>query len=275
MPQDDPEIMRKFATIIVDEDHIARGYYDILRAKNMGATTFVHMSFPRHMSVYVLARKRAIYEEACKDLGITFVFETVPDPAGDIGPAGAQQYVYDMMPRLVDKYGKDAVFFTTNTALHEPIIKRVAELGALFVNQDVMSPICGYPYALGLDMSAQAGDGWAMTQKIEKEIVAKGQSGRMGIWPYSIYYCNSTGLCDLAISMIEGKATGNVKNDIVTTYQSLTPGCSWMADVFTYPDGSKISNFYLLSMDTYIFGKGFSGVFSKPVPEKYYRINDY
>ncbi|MCL1817111.1 MAG: DUF3798 domain-containing protein, partial [Clostridiales bacterium] len=85
MPQDDPEVIKNVATIIVNEDHVLRGYYDIVRTKNMGATTFVHMSFPRHMSTDVLARRKAIYEEACKDLGLKFVFETVPDPAaGDL-----------------------------------------------------------------------------------------------------------------------------------------------------------------------------------------------
>jgi hypothetical protein len=272
MPQDDPEVMRRLATIIVDSDNVLRGYYDILRAKNMGATTFVHLSFPRHMSVYVLARRRAIYEEACKDLGIQFVFETVPDPAGDIGPAGAQQQTYDMMPRLIEKYGKEVVYFTTNTALHEPIIKRVVELGALFVNTDDMSPICGFPTALEVDLKAEAGDWPAIVKKIEAVVVDKGMGGRVGCWPYSLTYAASIGLCELAKDMIEGNGTGNTQNDIVAKFQDITPGCDWVTGIFTYPDGSIIDNYYLLTMDTYIFGQGYSGVLSTPVPEKYLTI---
>ena len=273
MPQDDPEVMRNVATIIVDSDNVLRGYYDIVRAKDMGATTFVHMSFPRHMGVYVLARRRAIYEQACKDLGIEFVFETVPDPAGDIGPAGAQQQTYDMMPRLVDKYGTDAVYFTTNTALHEPIIKRVIELGALFVDQDDMSPVCGYPGATGVDLTAEAGDWPAIVSKIEADIVAKGASGRLGTWPFSFTYAASIGLGELAKDIIEGTDSGDTLADIVKNFQVVTPGCDWVSGIFMYPDGSKIDNYYLLTMDTYIYGKGYSGVMSTPVPEKYLTID--
>ena len=273
MPQDDPEVMSKVATVIVDSDNVLRGYYDIVRAKEMGATTFVHMSFPRHMGVYVLARRRAIYEEACKDLGIDFVFETVPDPTtGDLGAAGAQQKVRDDMPRLVDKYGKNAVFFTTNTALHEPIIARVVELGALFVNSDDMSPVCGFPSALGLDLREQEGDWQAIVKKIEEDVVAKGASGRVGCWPFSYTFASSTVLFELAKAMVEETGTGDLQNDIIAAYQAATPGCDWVTGIFTYPDGRKLNNYYLLTMDTYVFGKGYSGVMAEPVPEKYFLL---
>ena len=273
MPYEDPEVISKVADVIVDADNVMRGYYDILRAKEMGAKTFVHMSFPRHMGVYVLARRKAIYEEACKDLGLKFAFETVPDPASDIGVAGAQKTVYDMMPRLVEKYGKDTAFFTTNTGLHEPVIKRVVELGALFVDQDDMSPLCGYPWALSLDLSSEAGDWTAIVKKIEADVVAKGAGGRLGIWPFSYYYAAGIGLCELAKDMIEGTASGNTPDDLVANFRAATPAGDWVSSVFTYPDGSKIDNYYFLSMDTYIFGQGYSGVMSTPVPEKYLTID--
>ena len=272
MPQDDPFVISKVADIAVNSNDFARGYYDIVRVKEMGASTFVHMSFPRHMSVETLSRRRNMFEEACKDLGIQFVFVTVPDPASEVGVAGAQQQVYDMMPRLIDQYGKDAVYFTTNTALHEPIIKRVAELGGMFLDQDDMSPNCGYPGALGLDLTAQMGDWWAMTLEIEKDIVARGQSGRMGTWAYSFLYCGTTGLYQLAVDMIEGNDTGNFKNDLIAAYQAVTPGCEWALEMFVDPKGTEISNYYLLSMETYLLGKGFTSVLDLPIPEKYYSI---
>ena len=272
MPQDDPLVIAKVADIIVNSNDFARGYYDILRAKDMGATAFVHMSFPRHMSVETLSRRRNMFEEACKDLGIEFVFVTVPDPASEVGVAGAQQQVYDMMPRLIDQHGKDAVYFTTNTALHEPIIKRVAELGGMFLDQDDMSPNCGYPGALGLDLTAQMGDWWAMTQEIEKDIVDKGQGGRMGTWAYSFLYCGTTGLYQLAVDMIEGRDTGDFKNDLIKAYQAVTPGCEWALEMYVDPNGNEISNYYLLSMETYILGQGFTSVLDQPIPEKFYSI---
>ena len=271
MPQDDPNVISKVCNVIVNSNDFGRGYYDILRAKEMGATTFVHMSFPRHMSVETLSRRRNMFEVACNDMGIEFVFVTVPDPASDVGVAGAQQQVFDMMPRLIDQYGKDTIYFTTNTALHEPIIQRVAELGGMFLNQDDMSPNCGYPGALGLDLSAQIGDWWAMTLEIEKVIVGMGQSGRMGTWPYSYLYCGTTGLFQLAVDMIEGRSTGS-QDDVMAAFQALTPGCDWVPEIFTDATGKTIDNYYLLSMETYIFGKGFTHVLDQPIPEKYYSI---
>jgi hypothetical protein len=272
MPQDDPNVISRVTDVIVNSNDFGRGYYDIVRAKNLGAKTFVHMSFPRHMSVEVLSRRRNMFEVACQDMGIQFVFVTVPDPASEVGIAGAQQAVYDMMPRLITQYGKDAVYFTTNTALHEPIIKRVAELGGMFLNQDDMSPNCGYPGALGLDLSAQMGDWWAMTKEIEKAIVAKGQSGKMGTWPYSFLYCGTTGLFQLAKDMIDGKGSGNVQNDLLAAYQAITPGCKWLPEIFKDANGRTINNYYLLSMETYIFGQGFTNVLNTPIPEKFYSI---
>ena len=84
IPQDAPKVISKIADVVVGVDYFSRDYYDILRAKNMGAKTFVFMSFTRHMNIEVLARRRNMYEEACKDLGIEFVFETVPDPMSEI-----------------------------------------------------------------------------------------------------------------------------------------------------------------------------------------------
>lgn len=46
-----------------------------------------------------------------------FDFERVPDPAGGIGEAMTRQSI-DTMPSLIKKYGTDAVYFTTNTALY-------------------------------------------------------------------------------------------------------------------------------------------------------------
>jgi len=270
MPQDDPYVLSQVADLIVDSaDNIARGYYDILRAKNMGATTFVHISFPRHMDAEILVRRKIVYKEACKDLGLGFAFEIVPDPADDIDP---MQAVYDMMPGLVEKYGKDTMFFTTNTALHEPIIKRVVELGALFLSTVDMSSIYGFANALELDLDAQAGDWPAIVKIIEDEVLARGMSGRVCCWLYKYTDAVSIALYELAKGLIEGTGTGNTLNDIVKNLQIVTPGCDWVSNVFTYPDGSQISNYYLLSMDTYIFGQGYSGVLSEPVPEKYFRI---
>ncbi|ATW28394.1 hypothetical protein DCMF_06055 [Candidatus Formimonas warabiya] len=273
MPQEDPNLIESVADVITDPDNISRGYYIVKNAKDMGAKTFVHISFPRHMSIELLSRRRAIMEEACKDLGLKFAFETAPDPAGDVGVAGAQQMVYEMMPQLVAKYGKDTAFFCTNDAQTEPLIKQVANLGAIFVEPDTPSPLMGYPTALGVDLKAEAGDWPAIVKKIEEAVLAKNQSGRMGTPAYSFSYCNSVGLGEFAKSVIEGKAQKDDVNAIIEAFKKITPGAEWATSFYADANTQEVKKNHLLVLeDTYIFGKGYSGVIKEPVPEKYLTI---
>ena len=82
---EDPEVITAAADLSITKDNISRGYTIPLAAKRMGAKTFVHISFPRHMSYELLGRRRVIMEAACNDLGLQFVFETAPDPTSDVG----------------------------------------------------------------------------------------------------------------------------------------------------------------------------------------------
>jgi hypothetical protein len=270
MPQDDPNVITKVANFVTHSNDFARGYYDILRVKNMGASAFVHLSFARHMAIETLSRRRNVYEEACNDLGIQWAFVNVPDPATEIGVAGAQQAVYEMMPRLVNQYGKDAVYFTTNTALHEPIIQQCLALGAMFLNQDDVSPLMGYPGALGIDLTAEAGDFQAILNKIEAEVVARGGSGRMGTWPSSQPYCASVATVELLMDIIEGKAAGSMA-DVEKAFASLQAVGSW-SPYLDANTNTPINNYYLITMDTYIYGEGYTDVLDQPFPEKYFDV---
>jgi hypothetical protein len=75
VPQEDPLVISSIADLVMRNDFVSAGYRIIWTAKQLGAKTFVHISFPRHMSVETLTRRRMIMEEACKDLGIKFFFE--------------------------------------------------------------------------------------------------------------------------------------------------------------------------------------------------------
>ncbi|HPB48047.1 MAG TPA: DUF3798 domain-containing protein, partial [Exilispira sp.] len=122
-PHEDPNVIESSADLAVNADNVARGYLIILAAKKMGADTFVHISFPRHMSYELLSRRRRIMEVACKDLGLKFAFETAPDPTTDVGVPGAQQYILDHVPQWLSKYGPKTAFFCTNDAETEPLLK--------------------------------------------------------------------------------------------------------------------------------------------------------
>jgi hypothetical protein len=183
--QEDPLVVSKAADLITRNDFISTGYRVIWAAKKLGAKTFVHISFPRHMSVETLTRRRMIFEQACNDLGLKFVFETAPDPTSDVGVVGAQQFMLENVPKWVKKYGKNTCFYATNDAHTEPLIRQVVEFGGIFVEASLPSPLLGYPGALGIDLKAEKGNFPAIMKKVEQAVVAKGGKGRLGTWSYS------------------------------------------------------------------------------------------
>jgi len=272
-PHEDPNVIESAADLAVNADNVARGYLIILAAKKMGADTFVHISFPRHMSYELLSRRRRIMEVACKDLGLKFAFETAPDPTTDVGVPGAQQYILEHVPQWLDKYGNKTAFFCTNDAETEPLLKRIAELGGFFVEADLPSPLMGYPGALGIDLSQEAGNWPAILKKVEDAVIAAGGAKRMGTWAYSYGYTTTAGLGEFAKRIIEGTAKLDNFKDLMDAYMKFTPGAEWNGSYYVdMATGEKKMNHVLLYQDTYVFGLGYLGMTKEVVPEKYFNI---
>ena len=273
MPQEDPNMITEVADLSVNPDNITRGYLVVHTAKQLGAKTFVHISFPRHMGFELLARRRAIIEEACKDLGLAYAYESAPDPTSDVGIPGAQQYVLEQVPSWVEKYGKDTAFFVTNDALQEPLVRQVAAYGAIYVESSSPSTLMGYPGALGVDLQNEKGDWPAINKKVEEAVVAAGAGGRMGTWSYSFSWSATCALAEYGKNIVEGNATLGNLNDLWKAYDKFTPGAKWNGSVYTdINTGVTLRNFIMVYQDTYIFGKGYMGTPGLEVPEKYYDI---
>ena len=183
VPHEDPETIASRADIVIETDNLKRGETIVELAAQMGAKTFIHYSFPRHMSMELLARRRDIMKEKAKELGIQFVELDAPDPTGDAGISGAQQFMIEDVPRQVEKYGKDTAFFNTNCGMQEPLIKTVLEKGAIYPEQCCPSPYHAYPGALGIEIPEdKAGDVNYMLEQIRTKIKDAGASGRFATW---------------------------------------------------------------------------------------------
>ena len=277
LPAEDPLVIQKAADLAIDADFVSRGYTIPWSAKQLGAKTFVHISFPRHMSYESLGRRRAIMEVACKDLGLKFAFETAPDPTSDVGTAGAQQFILEKVPQWLKKYGPNGekvAFFCTNDAQTEPLIKQIAaSKNGIFVEPDSASPLMGFPGALGIDLSAEKGNFPAIMKKIEKTLVAKGDSGRLGTWAYSTGFSLVAGMGELGKRVVEGHAKVTNTKDIFDALGKYTPGAKWNGAYYTdMSTGVRAKNELLVYMDTYVFGKGYMGATALKVPEKYFVI---
>jgi hypothetical protein len=277
LPAEDPLVIQKAADLAVDADFVSRGYTIPWAAKQLGAKTFVHISFPRHMSYESLGRRRAIMEVACKDLGLKFAFETAPDPTSDVGTAGAQQFILEKVPQWLKKYGPNGekvAFFCTNDAQTEPLIKQiVASKNGIFVEPDSASPLMGFPGALGLDLTAEKGNFPAIMKKIERTLVAKGDGGRLGTWAYSTGFTLTAGLGELGKRVVEGKAKLTSTKDIYDALGKYTPGAKWNGAYYTdMSTGVRAKNELLVYMDTYVFGRGYLGTTAQKIPDKYYHV---
>jgi len=272
-PHEDPLVIQESASLAISCDFISRGHTIPWAAKQLGADTFVHISFPRHMSYESLGLRRQIFEAACNDLGIRFVFVTAPDPTSDVGVAGAQQYILEQTPQWINQYGKNAVFFCTNDAHTEPLLKQLFAYGGMFVEADLPSPLMGYPGALGIDLSAEAGDFPAILKKVEDAVKAKGGAGKFGTWAFSYGFTASAGLGEFAKRIIDGKARIDNTTDLYAALGEFTPGAKWNGGYYIdAATGVRARNQILIYMDTYIMGQGFLPTTAQTVPEKYYQI---
>lgn len=269
--QEDPSMISAVADLSLSQDFVTMGYIMIQAAKKLGAKTYVHASFPRHMSYELLARRRAIMESTCKELGIKFVFESTPDPNSDVGVAGAQQYLLEKVPAWVKQYGKKTAFFTTANAQVEPMLRQIAAHGGMYVQAD--SPLQGFPGAFGLDLSKERGNFPAILKKIESTVVEKGARGRLATWPYPSGFGITAALGEFAKRLADGKAKPKDMDQLIDSMNTVTPGVKWKAAAYTdVGTGAKLKSFILAYQDTYLLGKGPLHMNKVSVPAKIYKI---
>ena len=272
---EDLPVIGEAADLVCNNDFVARGYLIIRTAHELGCDTFVHVSFPRHMAYETMSRRVAIMKAACEEFGMKFVLETAPDPTSDVGVAGAQAYILEKVPEWVEKYGKQAAYFCTNDAHTEPLLKQLLTYGGYFSEADLPSPLMGYPGALGLDLTAEAGDFEKILAKVESAICEKGGADHFGTWAYSYGYTVSAGLAQHALNVINGESELCDIDDIAKAYEVFSPKAAWNGSNYTNATtGVKAENIFLVYQDTYIMGNPghFMGSTDVEVPEKYFTM---
>ena len=206
---------------------------------------------------------------------MTFAQETAPDPTTDVGVPGAQAYVLEQVPVWVDKYGEKAAYFCTNDAHTEPLLRQLFEYGGYFIEADLPSPLMGYPGALGLDLTEEAGDFEKILAKVESAVVEKGAADRFGTWAYSYGYTLSAGLAEHAKNVIDGNSDLLDMDDLAAALQVYSPKAEWNGSGYTNAEtGVKSDNVFLIYQDTYVMGDPgrFMGSAQVEVPEEYFTV---
>ena len=205
VPAEDPAMIAARADIVLNTDDLGRGVSTLEQAHALGAKTFVHYTFPRHMSYELLSQRREIMRDTAEKLGILFVDADAPDPTGDAGVPGTQMFITEDVPRKVAEYGKDTALFGTNCSMMEPLIKQVVETGALFPVQCCPSPYHGYPGALGIEIpeDKKGNVAWIL-EAIEQKLLELGAGGRLSTWPIPVNMAYIEAGVAYAIDYLEG-----------------------------------------------------------------------
>lgn len=205
-PQENPPDVAARANLILQPDELKMGDNIPVQAKKLGAKTLVHYSFPRHMSQVLLSSRRALMKAKCEEIGIEFVDATAPDPTGDQGVTGAQQFILEDVPKMVAKYGKDTAFFSTNCSMQIPLIKATLDAGGIYPQPCCPSPYHGFPAALGIESTGYSADAMknviAETTRILKE---KGGLGRFSTWPVPVAMMFTVAGTEYALKWMDGE----------------------------------------------------------------------
>jgi len=213
-PGDDPAVIAKNADIAYQPNIAAMGTEVAETAAKMGAKTVVHYSFPRHMSQQLNISRRDNMKAACEKLGMKFVEATAPDPMGEAGVAGTQQFILEDVPRMVKQYGKDTAFFGTNAGMQDAMCKAVIETKAIYPHPDNPSPFNSYPAALGITIpDDKKGDVNFIIAEIKKKLAEKNMTGRCGTWSVPLNLMQVEAAFMYAKAYCEGKTNGKVDAD--------------------------------------------------------------
>ncbi len=248
-PQEDPDVIATKGDVNINTDDIGRGEQIAEHAHAMGAEVIVHYSFPRHMSIEMLAVRRELMKAKAEEYGILFVDEDAPDPTSDAGVAGSQQFIMEDVPRKIEQYGPNTAVFATNCAMMEPLIRQSVEYGGIFLVQCCPSPYHAMPAALGIAVpDDKKGDVAWMLGQIGEKVSEMGAAGRVATWPIPVNMMYIEAGVEYAIKWIEGETDGKLdKAMLVDIMEEIAEGRVVLTE---YPG---TDNYFLYLSDHIIF----------------------
>lgn len=210
-----PDVAKK-ADVGILGDNFRVGEIVPVQAQKMGAKTLVYYSFPRHLSLSIFSVNRDKMKEGCAKLGIEFVEVTAPDPTGDAGISGTQQFILEDVPKKIEKYGKDTALYATNCVMQIPLIEKIVELKAIYVIPCCPSPFHGFPVALGLNVPEdKKGDVQFVIDATSKVIKEAGVSGRISNFPVPGAYMLSVAGVEYGLKWMAGETNGKFDKEVL------------------------------------------------------------
>ena len=246
VPQEDPDVITAAADIVLYSDEPRQGDTIIETCANWGVEVFVHYSFPRHLAMETIAARKALFEANCEALGIQYVEATAPDPTGDAGVSGAQQFILEDVPLKMEEFaGKKVAFFSTNCAMQEPLQTAIlTQPNAYYPQPCCPSPYHAFPAALGLESLQVGGDDTDALKQIAAKLKEHDAVGRYSTWPTPV----NMAIIDVGTAYAKAYIDGTVgKNDaakIAELFEAAAPGA--VLANYTDANGTTYDNYYTI-----------------------------
>ena len=205
---DDPDMMSEYIDVNLDANWAKRGETIVTLAKEMGAKTFIHYSFPTHLAKESIVARRDMMKETCEKEGLKFVEVTTPDPQTGQGPAAMQQFLSEDIPRQIEKYGPDTNIFGSNCGMYEVILSKALELKYTVAEQCCPTPTQAYPTVMNLEISEEDSQNFDKINEMISEKAAEAEmTGRLGGWPMPMTVFLPEFAVELAMQMVTNDLT--------------------------------------------------------------------
>ena len=251
--------MAEVADLMLSIDPDLYGESVAQMAVDAGAEHFIFYSFARHMSNSLKVRHLEAMKSVCEANGVAFEQVTMPDPMGDAGVSGAQQFLIENIPALMDQYGtKNIAYFATVSTIQESMLKTIVENGGIYPCHTDPSPFSAFSGALGLEIDdAHKYDAEYVTNLITETLAKYGENGRVGGWEVSMIRCEMEFLFQYAMAYCEGRnneVDGAPDKEMVK--QLLIECYGDSAQVKNYVNeetGEEYDNWFTVGRDVYVF----------------------
>lgn len=201
---DEPDMMSEYIDLNIDTNWIKRGETIPTKAKEMGANTFVHYSFPTHLSKPLVSARKDMMQQTCEELGMEWVEVITPDPQTGESVEAMQQFLREDIPRQIEKYGKDTNIFGSNCPMYDVILDEALKLNFIVAEQCCPTPTQAFPTVLGLEIAEEDATNFdKINEMITEKVDAAGMEGRISGWPIPVtIYMPEFGVY-VAMEMIE------------------------------------------------------------------------
>lgn len=244
-PQEDPAVISAASDIVMYADEIKQGDTIMEKCAEWGIDVFMHYSFPRHMAMETIVGRYNILKANAEALGIEFVDVTAPDPTGEAGTSGAQQFVLEDVPQQAAKYpDKKVAFFTTNCSMQPAMQAAILDLdNAYYPLPCCPSPYHGFPATLGLEL--ELGDDEAALKAIAEKLAEHDAVGRFSTWPTPV----AMSIIEIGVEYGKGWALGEItdRNNadiLMELFNESVPGAK--IENYTNAEGTTLNNYYTI-----------------------------